>query len=93
MRRLPMSRIARPIHDVAASASVTGIRVWELKTPMLAEATPDIPICKKPSIAAALPMLWSNGTSARAAAFGKPSPSADSEMNSSTSVAGRPNQP
>ena len=55
-----------PIHEVAARISATGIIVCELKIPMLAEASPATPICRKPSMADALPMLRSNGTSASA---------------------------
>ena len=70
MRRLPRNKIARPSQEVAARTSVTGSIVWESKIPMLAAARPETPICRKPSMAAALPMWRSNGTSASAAAFG-----------------------
>ncbi len=83
----------RPVQVVAASASATGIRVWELKMPMLAEARPETPICRKPSMAEALPMWRSKGTSESAAALGQASPMLDSSRNSSASVAGKPNQP
>jgi len=44
-RRLPASRMANPIHEVAASTSVTGRMVWESNMPMLrSEAA--TPICK-----------------------------------------------
>ena len=56
-------------HEVAARTSVTGIIVCESKIPMLADARPETPICRKPSVADALPMLRSNGTRASAAAF------------------------
>ena len=54
--------------------TVTGSKSCELRMPMLAEARPETPICRKPSIAEALPMLWSKGTRARAAALGKARP-------------------
>ena len=50
--------------------SATGVIVCESKAPMAAEAKPGIPICRKPSMAEALPILCSKGTSARAAALG-----------------------
>ena len=67
---MPMIKIAKPSQEVTARTRATGIMVRESKMPTLADATPETPICKKPSMAEALPILRSNGTSARAAAFG-----------------------
>ncbi len=88
MKRLPKSRIAKAIHAVAAKISVMGNMVLESKMPMLAEARPEMPICKKPSIAYALAMFRLNGTSASAAAFGYASLRLDSAMKSDTNIAG-----
>ena len=61
--------IAKAIHDVTAIMSATGIIVCESKMPIMADARTDTPICKKPSMADALPMLWSKGTRLSAAAL------------------------
>ena len=67
---MPKIKIPKPMNDVAHKISATGIIVCESKIPMLADASPATPICRKPNIAEALPILRSNGTNESAAAFG-----------------------
>src|ERR1700752_2591286 len=55
IRSLPIVKIARPVQEVVAKTKVTGIMVCESKIPMLADARPETPICRNPSMADALP--------------------------------------
>ena len=64
--RLPIIKIPSPAHDVTARMSVTGNMPCASKIPMLAEARPETPICRKPSMAEALPIFRSNGDNAKA---------------------------
>ena len=52
-----MIKIAKPIHEVPVITPAMGSIVWEANKPTLAEARLEMPICKNPSIADALPML------------------------------------